>query len=225
MTETWFLLESPAGGAAENMAIDEALVQTAEKRGRPLLRTYAWLKPSVSFGYFQKIPAHLAASYDLVRRPTGGGVVYHGRDTTYTVVVPRSHPLCSLSTTQSYCLIHKAVAAALEKDAVLHEAKIQLLRGQYECFQKPVLGDVVIDGRKAAGGAQRRSQWGVLHQGSIAVKLSAGRLQEGFHKALGVVFEPYALSAEEHELAAKLVRIKYSNARWGGRAASPDRVT
>jgi lipoate-protein ligase A len=217
MTETWLLLESPAGGAAENMAIDEALVQTAEKRGRPLLRVYAWLKPSVSFGYFQKFPAHLAASFDLVRRPTGGGVVYHGQDTTYTVVVPPAHALYKMSTTNAYGALHQAVAAALEMPSALHDAAAHSPQGQYECFQKPVRGDVMIDGRKLAGGAQRRTRGGMLHQGSIAARVSTSQLEAGFRRVFGVEFQAYELTAAERALAEKLVREKYATDAWNKR--------
>src|SRR5512135_2244055 len=115
MTETWLLLDSPADGAAWNMALDEALLRTAANRHRPLLRFYSWRQPAVSIGYFQKFPAHLAGKYELVRRPTGGGLVYHGDgvDTTYTIVAPPSHPLYKTKTTDAYCAIHEAVATAL----------------------------------------------------------------------------------------------------------------
>ncbi len=107
MRETWGFLCSPAAGAAWNMAMDEALLHTAAKRGRPLLRVYAWEKPSVSFGYFQKFPAPLAERHDVVRRPTGGGVVYHVQDTTYTVVVPPAHALYAMKTADAYCALHQ----------------------------------------------------------------------------------------------------------------------
>ncbi len=214
MTETWDFLHSPPAGAAWNMALDEALLHSAAKRGRPLLRVYAWEKSSVSFGYFQKFPAPLAERHDVVRRPTGGGVVYHTQDTTYTVVVPPAHGLYAMKTADAYCALHKAVAAAFESRPVLHEAMLQSPQGQYECFQKPVRGDVVLDGRKLAGGAQRRTKSGLLHQGSIAAKLSAGQLQRGFQAILGVEFETYVVADSERAAAEKLVREKYGTASW-----------
>lgn len=218
MSETWFFLESPPVGPALNMAIDEALVLNAARRNRPLLRVYSWLKPAVSYGYFQKYPAHLAASHEIVRRPTGGGLVYHGEDTTYTVVIPRSHRLYGVSVADAYCTLHKAVAAALEAEAVLHKGAPQSPKGQYECFQKPVSGDVVVNGRKLAGGAQRRSQWGILHQGSIAVKIYAEQLKQGFRKTLGVEFESCKLFFEEVGLAEQLAREKYATDQWNRKA-------
>jgi lipoyl(octanoyl) transferase len=214
MGETWHFLLSPAAGAAWNMALDEALLQTAAKRGRPLLRVYAWEKPSVSFGYFQKFPTELAERHEVVRRPTGGGVVYHVEDTTYTVIMPPAHTSYVMKTTDAYCALHKAVAAAFESQPLLHEAPLRSLQGQYECFQRPVHGDVVADGRKLAGGAQRRTKSGLLHQGSIAAKLSADQIKHGFQEALRVEFEIYELTDAERTHAEKLVREKYATDAW-----------
>lgn len=212
--EIWDFLQSPPAGAAWNMALDESLLHTAAKRGRPLLRVYAWEKPSVSFGYFQRFPSPLANAYDAVRRPTGGGVVYHVEDTTYTVVVPPGHALYAMKTADAYCALHKAVAAAFASRPALHETSLHSPKGQYECFQKPVHGDVVADGRKLAGGAQRRTKSGMLHQGSIAAKLSAEQIKHGFQEALGIEFEAYELTDAERTLAEKLVREKYATDAW-----------
>jgi lipoate-protein ligase A len=214
MTEIWDFLQSPSASAAFNMALDEALLHTAAKRGRPLLRVYSWARPSVSVGYFQKFPALLAESHEVVRRQTGGGVVYHVEDTTYTVVVPPAHALYAMKTADAYRALHKAVAATFKSSPALHDAQLRSPQGQYECFQRPVHGDVVIDGRKLAGGAQRRTRSGMLHQGSIAAKLSAKQLQRGFEEMLGVNFKRYRLTDAERTLAEKLVGEKYATDAW-----------
>ena len=207
--EIWDCLRSPAADAATNMAVDHALLRFATTRGRPLLRLYAWRQPAVSYGYFQKFPAHLVGQYEIVRRPTGGGLVYHGDDTTYTVVIPPDHVLYRLSTNDAYQAIHRAVAAALtDKTELLRQAKAP--RGQYECFQNPVAGDVVVGYQKLAGGAQRRGRAGVLHQGSIAGHVDADRLLAGFRSEFGIEFAPYTLTAAEHAETDKLCREKYA---------------
>jgi len=214
MTETWDFLQSPPAAAVMNMAVDEALLRAAVERGRPLLRVYSWRQPAVSIGYFQKFPTQLADDYEVVRRPTGGGVVYHIKDTTYTVVVPPGHSLHAMKTTDAYCVLHRAVAAAFEAQPQLHKAELHSPQGQYECFQKPVHGDVVTDGRKLAGGAQRRTKSGMLHQGSIDAKLSAEQLKRGFREALGVDFEDYEVTDAERAIAEKLVVEKYATDAW-----------
>ena len=245
VTETWDFLQSRAASAAFNMALDEVLLRTAAARGRPLLRVYSWEKPAVSFGYFQEFPVHLADKYEIVRRSTGGGLVYHGNgvDATYTVVVSPDHRLYTMSTADAYCAIHKAVAAACELCSrtpaprvpdsrpsvamprksfaatipTLHKAQVASPHGAYECFQNPVHGDVVADGRKLAGAAQRRTKRGLLHQGSIAASVTAEGLRRGFSEMLGVEFEGYKNSAAEHTLAEKLVREKYATVAWNRR--------
>jgi lipoate-protein ligase A len=217
MVESWFFLQSRAGTAAMNMALDEALLRTTPQRSRPLLRVYTWERPAVSFGYFQKFPAQLADSHALVRRPTGGGVVYHETDTTYTVIVPPGHALYEMSAADAYRALHEAIAAALSEAPTLHAAGTASLRGQYECFQNPVRGDVMADGRKLAGGAQRRTKWGLLHQGSIARQITAAQLCRGFEQTLGVGFQSYELTSAEQSLAGQLAHEKYGSATWNQR--------
>src|ERR1043166_1231086 len=199
--EVWDFLESPAADAATNMAVDEVLLRTAAQRGRPLLRVYSWTKPAISIGYFQKFPQ---SDREVVRRPTGGGLVYHSEDTTFTVVAPPGHELHRLRTADAYCKIHEAVARAV--GATLLAPSVPA-RGQYECFQNPVAGDVMAGGRKLAGGAQRRNRDGMLHQGSIAARLTGGQLCQAF----GVQFAQYTLTGEEGAMVIWLSDGKYRN--------------
>src|ERR1043166_2679925 len=73
--------------AAMNMAIDEALLESAAV---PSIRFYCWQSPALSFGYFGKFAdvAIYANKRDLVRRWTGGGIVLHEDDLTYSIVIP-----------------------------------------------------------------------------------------------------------------------------------------
>jgi len=197
------------------MAIDEALLRTAGARSRPVLRIYSWSEPAVTFGYFQKFPAHLASQYTVIRRPTGGGIVYHTADTTYTVVVPPGHALHTATAQDAYNLLHRAVAGAL-KSSISNLKSIP--RGSYECFQNPVAGDVVTAaGAKLAGGAQRRGKSGMLHQGSIAATVTVEQLTGGFRSVLDAEFADYTLMPEEIALAEQLTREKYATEAWNRR--------
>src|SRR6266487_2855232 len=94
--------------AAVNMAIDEALLETAKV---PSIRFYRWNSPALSFGYFGKFAdvAHYAPRRDLVRRWTGGGIVFHGDDLTYSIVIPANDPAFSESSMVIYEKIHCAL--------------------------------------------------------------------------------------------------------------------
>ena len=94
------------------MAIDEALLETAVV---PTIRFYGWRSPTLSFGYFGKFcdVATYAAQRDLVRRWTGGGMVFHGDDLTYSIVIPASDPVFDESSIAIYEKIHYALCGAL----------------------------------------------------------------------------------------------------------------
>jgi len=153
----------------EAMAVDEWLLETATE---PVLRVYGWDGAWVSVGYFGKIAEARAAIPDVrwVRRWTGGGMVDHRADWTYTLVLPHSEKLANERGAESYRRIHAALAEALAAEGI----SARLTAGDEEtgaalCFENPVNHDLVgPDGRKLAGAGQRRTRQGLLHQGSAA---------------------------------------------------------
>jgi lipoate-protein ligase A len=168
--EHWFLLLSGRCNCAYNMAMDEALMQLTPELGAPVLRFYGWTELAASFGYFQKIAEIERATNlrPLVRRPTGGGLVPHDADWTYSVAVPPSHPWYQLRAEQSYERAHRWVQAAFARLGVSTElAPCARLEGPGQCFVGYEKHDVLQGGRKIAGAAQRRTKTGLLIQGSI----------------------------------------------------------
>ncbi len=157
------VLDPEPHDAALNMAIDETLLRAAMS---PTLRIYHWARPAVSFGYFGKWADVEPAWPDreIVRRWTGGGVVPHGEDFTYSLIVPRAHPFFAVGPRESYRVIHECVARALGGASLASSPSSQISTA---CFENPVMHDVVLADRKVAGAAQRRSKIGLLHQGSV----------------------------------------------------------
>src|SRR5213076_3210661 len=159
--------------AAMNMATDEALLGYATV---PSIRFYRWQSPALSFGYFGRFAdvASYARERNLVRRWTGGGIVFHGDDLTYSIVIPASDPAFAESSVSIYEKIHSAVCvafAATGKSVELapvpavydrrSQSKSALTERRYnECFANPVRADVLSNGRKIAGAAQRRTRRG-----------------------------------------------------------------
>src|SRR5262245_7607347 len=113
----WLLLQSGPGHAAFNMAMDEALLQTMPRLGKPVLRFYGWTEPAASFGYFQKYSDVERATLlrPLVRRPTAGGIVPHDADWTYSLAFPASARWYSLTATESYRRVHEWIRAAFAR--------------------------------------------------------------------------------------------------------------
>lgn len=203
--------------APANMAIDEALLRLATA---PVLRTYGWEEPCVSIGYFQKSSVAPAGT-SLVRRYTGGGLVEHGRDLTYTLVLPADHPLTLAGTLPSYRAIHDGVASALRAAGVdCKLATAQPTQDHPSCFLKPVPADVLDPaGTKLAGAAQRRTKQGCLHQGSILLPTALPArltelLPEHLARVLQISWKAVERSRQEEELAEKLFRDRYSTREW-----------
>ena len=164
--------DSQARSGPENMAIDEWLMtQLGEV---PILRQYQWSGDWVSLGYFQSLRAAkmiFGSASKYVRRWTGGGVVDHRDDTTYSLMIPRSGQLASIVGSESYRQIHVSLARCLLDQG--HSC--ELVSRDYAinsvvCFEKPVEWDLVCQGKKIAGAGQRRTRQGILHQGSVAVQ-------------------------------------------------------
>lgn len=228
--------------AAMNMAIDEALLEHGTV---PSIRFYRWHSPALSFGYFGKFAdvANFATERDLVRRWTGGGIVFHGDDLTYSIVIPVSHAAFGESSMSIYERIHRALVdtlsgigrgAKLSASAALYERRksrqddLQIApavenrslgsavidRRSNDCFTNPVRADVMIDGRKIAGAAQRRTRHGLLQQGSIqGIELENG-LAERFAQALSANCSERKLDDEILRRARELAELKYATHAW-----------
>jgi lipoate-protein ligase A len=213
---SWRLLIHGAASPARNMAVDEALLREIRE---PVVRLYEWNVPAVSLGYFQ--PFALAGDRPFIRRYTGGGLVDHAHDLTYTLVVPRAHPWMELSAPDSYCLVHKGVKAALAACGIESELTPQALDGNADaCFMKPVKFDIVAGSAKLSGAAQRRTREGMLHQGSILLPdpsqnpMLRDLFPRTFMAELGLEFAPGELTTEEALRAAELERDRYATDAW-----------
>lgn len=169
--ELW--IDTTPRSGPENMAVDEWLWESIQK---PTLRVYKWTDGWGSFGYFTS--AHeaqsLIPSLNWVRRHTGGGIVDHRNDWTYTLLIPKEDPTSSINSSLLYGVIHDALARAIQSEGQMtnrvevdHEVDSNL------CFEKPVSQDLInAAGQKIAGAGQRRGKHGIMHQGSLALPVN-----------------------------------------------------
>ncbi len=200
--------------AALNMAVDEALLISATA---PILRFYRWSRPSLSFGYFGRYAevANQAARRDVVRRWTGGGIVLHGNDLTYSILVPRTHLSFLKSSLEVYGAVHEAMRRALETNRITATlAERPLPKISENCFANPVRADVLIGDRKIAGAAHRRSRFGLLHQGSIQSPDLPEKFRDDFAHSLCERFEKKAVEPALLEGAETIVAAKYGTDAW-----------
>jgi lipoate-protein ligase A len=175
---SWLLLNSGKCDAAFNMALDETLLENVSQLGKPVLRFYGWTEPAATFGYFQKFAEVERATHlrPLIRRPTGGGIVPHDADWTYSFVVPPNHEWYSLKAIESYHRIHEWIQSAFTKlkiETELAPACKKSAPGQ--CFVGYEKFDLLWRGKKVAGAAQRRNKFGLLIQGSVQPPIKVAR--------------------------------------------------
>src|SRR4029077_14333044 len=190
----------------------------------PTIRFYRWRSPALSFGYFGKFSdvAIYAAERDLVRRWTGGGIVFHGEDLTYSIVIPASDLVFDESSIVIYEEIHRDLCGALaghNQGAELATVANQLRTGDRgscdnDCFANPVRADVMMDGRKIAGAAQRRTRRGLLQQGSIQGFAMDTDLAQRFAQALSANCSEFEITKAILEQAQEVALQKYGTESW-----------
>ncbi len=217
--------------AAMHMAIDEALLESARL---PTIRFYRWDHPALSFGYFGRFADvdQYRSDRDLIRRWTGGGIVFHGEDLTYSIVIPASDPAFCESSKSIYEKVHRALCEALIEQG--ERAELSVAAAVYDrrkpsspettavtdrrygdnCFANPVRADVLLDGQKIAGAAQRRTTRGLLHQGSIQNTAAGNDLAERFAQALSKKIEKRAIDGEIVRRAQEIAAQKYGTEAW-----------
>jgi lipoate-protein ligase A len=205
----------------EAMAVDEWLLETATL---PVLRIYGWQGEWASIGYFGEIAAARSAfpGVSLVRRWTGGGMVDHRADWTYTLVAPQSEALASCRGAESYQRIHSALAQTLRAEGI----DAGMSAGEDEtgaalCFENPVHYDLLGSGdRKLAGAGQRRSRQGLLHQGSVGAScrdhVASQKRSEDFAARLASEWVEISLFPEMEDIARR-VATRYAREAWTNR--------
>ena len=226
MSPSWKHCEFGKGPPAFNMAADEALLIHSADFSRPVLRFYGWTEPAATFGYFQKYEAIQAATplRPLIRRPTGGGLVPHASDWTYSLAMPPGSEWYELRAEESYRRIHAWIQSAfqrLEIETELADCCRAEMPGQ--CFAGYEKHDLLFHGRKIAGAAQRRNRLGLLIQGSIQPLFVLDRTE--WHQAMlaiaeeewGVEWTRLEWTGKLRSTTEELIRTKYSTTAYNQR--------
>ena len=209
------------------MALDEALLEASAHVGKPVLRFYGWAEPAATFGYFQKFAdvERATALRPLIRRPTGGGIVPHNPDWTYSLVFPPKHEWHSLKAEESYRRVHEWIRSAFVKLNVITElAPVCKKSALGECFVGHVKFDLLWKGKKIAGAAQRRNKLGLLVQGSVQPP-PISLTRTGWEKAMcevarwdfDIAWTEFLPDAKLRDRTEELIREKYSQETYSHR--------
>lgn len=172
-------VDVPAHSGVWNMAMDEALLEAAATDGIGTVRIYRWELPTVSLGYFQKNEVHESISHlPRVRRLTGGGAILHHHEITYSCTLPASHSAAE-KTEELYDVVHETIIRCLEPYGVFLSPRgiTQHAEGGFHaqpflCFGRQDARDLVRDGHKVLGSAQRRRRGAILQHGSLILRQS-----------------------------------------------------
>jgi lipoate-protein ligase A len=188
-SSSWRLVLSPPATGAENMAIDEAILESvAAGHAPPTLRLYAWVPPCLSLGYAQPVaqvdPLRLAErGWDLVRRPTGGRAILHTDELTYSVSAAADNPHVAGGVLASY----RHLSAGLTRALLLLGLRVEVQpqerlddasRQNPVCFEVPSAYEITVAGKKLVGSAQTRRMGGVLQHGSLPLGGDIARITE-----------------------------------------------
>jgi lipoyl(octanoyl) transferase len=184
----WRLLLSGHADAYSNMALDEALLESYLELGSPpTLRIYGWDPAAISIGFAEEAALDIdecrKKSFDIVRRPTGGGALFHSKDISYSVVCSGEDIGCGKSVVESFkriCGFLLEMYKSLDIDARFaceladHPARYKKpSRDQANiCMASHEKYDIVVGTRKLGGNAQKRRRGAILQHGSIPLILA-----------------------------------------------------
>ncbi|MDB6081003.1 MAG: hypothetical protein JWO53_275 [Chlamydiia bacterium] len=176
------------------MQRDQELIDGLISQEAPLLRLYEWERPTISYGHFidpEKYLRKESIPFELVKRPTGGGMLFHVEDFVFSVVLPSSHPRYVKNVLESYEFINEIVLqSVLQVCGGLLSLEENEMTGSLPefCMASPTKYDLLLNGYKIGGSAQRRTQHGFLHQGSIFLTLPPWQLlEESLHDGVAIV--------------------------------------
>lgn len=191
-TITARLVPYRCASGCENMAADEYLIAWYERTRRPVLRIYGWEPPAISLGRYQdasclNLDACRSDSVAIVRRITGGGSIFHCGEVTYSLACgERDIGASAVSVKDSFGVLNRFIIEAyriMGLDASY--AKDGPSRGPHGrspqfCFSGSEEYDIVIQGKKIGGNAQRRTDGIIFQHGSIPLTIDAPRIRRYF---------------------------------------------
>ena len=210
------------------MALDEAVLVESPVSAL-VLRFYQWTGNACTFGYSQPYAEAKAACEargwrDVlpVRRATGGGIVFHDGDLTFSLVFPWDR---TLSPDSIYKNLHRGVHQGLKSRGVVTSlwSPAKAPGGlAASCFSRPERMDLVrCDDVKMLGGALRKKGAKGLYQGSLrpeGLGRSRAELEAAVVDGIGRELGTPATALEPAWLeAGRELELKYRSADWNER--------
>ncbi len=234
------------------MAIDQMLLESVDKSQVATLRLYGWSEPTLSLGYFQNLhdrhQHELSRKLAIVRRATGGGAIIHHHELTYSIAVPIDSTSLGANRTL-YDKVHRAMIDSLAELAIhastyadtahADTATCENAHRPFLCFMCRSDDDLIVNGYKILGSAQRKSRHAILQHGSLLVQASphatelpgiieltglspsmgeiADRFTEHVQGALSLEFIDQQLGDAELRRANEIAASRFGSTKWTSR--------
>ncbi len=191
MTISLRIIIDTARNPAYNMAADLFLLKSCVNLKTVFVRFYQWSPASITIGLMQDASAILDFSamernnVKWVRRPTGGRAVLHENDITYSCIFPATIVEMGKSIMETYRIISQCLLEGLKCIGIkcvscgstnaLHETKHEL---KLPCFLAPNRNEIMVEGKKLVGSAQKRTAEAILQHGSIPLTSAYRKLPD-----------------------------------------------
>ena len=243
------IIDPPCEGVM-NMAIDQSILETTAVSGQTTLRFYSWNPATLSLGYFQKLEDRAGHTTSMkcpvVRRSSGGGAILHDDELTYSLCIATKDSIAKANA-ELYDIAHLAIKSSLAEQGIVvelfegteGESKKASKDDPFLCFERRADGDLICDGAKIGGSAQRRLKNALIQHGSlllsqskfapelpglkeksgieIDVDLLIDAVTEKLEASLELQFSKGKLTASESQRAAEIVQEKFSAENWTAR--------
>ena len=234
-------LDMPYFSASQNMAIDEALMENFHKDNIPIFRLYTWDNDAFTIGKFQDVAGienfHKYGE-NFTRRVTGGGLLLHGFDISYSLILPTAL-LSKKSVKESYEYICQFLlelyrklgfepnfAKKIMSDSLSKSAFCQVGFEPY---------DIIINDKKIGGNAQKRTRELIYQHGSIPLHVDSRKYsgisleklglkldietlkvltKESFESTFETTLKKSAFTKEEQKSFESLHVNKYDTKEW-----------
>ena len=200
----WRLIDTGEMSGKFNMDFDLKLLSAAEKGEiKPTLRFYRWEPATVSLGCTQKAEEEVngdfckKAGIDIVRRPSGGGAIFHEDEITYSFTAAIIEHPAFADLLGSYYAIIDGLLKGLQKLGIKVEVRAGKSSGPERylpCFSLSSRHDLVVNGKKIIGSAQRRKKNAFLQHGSIPLSYNPELVSSVFLKPEGFFEKATSLS-------------------------------
>jgi len=193
-----------------NMAIDEALLSSKE----PVLRFYGWKPSGLSLGYFQNI-SDIDLDFckqnniKIVRRLTGGNAVLHDDELTYSFIIDENKMPKGIMA--SYKKISESLVEGLNNLGLAAKMKDDVSEkiSSPVCFAEPSWYEIIVNGKKIIGSAQKRINGRILQHGAILMDINLEKYNSCFNKKLNISILENRVTTIKKEIGdISIIRIK-----------------